>query len=45
MDFHKIIKYLLSVVFIAVIGYAVLSKDDTSAAAPVSTQPQPKFNF
>lgn len=45
MDLFKIVKYVLSVACIAAIVYAVLAKDDSSPAVPISTQPQTKFNF
>jgi len=45
MDFYKLFKYLASAIFIAVIAYAVFTKDDPSSIQPASTQPQTKFNF
>jgi len=44
MDFYKVLKYALSVVFIIIVGLAMVSVDD-GASQPVSQQPQTKFNF
>lgn len=46
MDFHKILKIVCTIVFIAIIGIAALSADSDTHNAPVQQIPgQSKFNF
>lgn len=45
MDLFKLVKYVLSVLFVVVILYAIFAKDDSPTVQPVPNQPQTKFNF
>lgn len=44
MDFHKVVKYILTVLFIIAIIYAVMNKDSTDAVVqqPINST---KFNL
>lgn len=48
MDFYKVLKYVLAVLFLLVIGVAALNTESntpTQVQQPASTQSQSKFNF